>query len=47
MLLAEKSTEIFPEHNGYFFVFRNFHFELIYFCSIKKQKTAAPIIIQT
>ena len=38
MLLAEKSPEIFPKHKAYFFFFyfRVFFFELIYFYSINK-----------
>ena len=35
MLLTEKSFEIFPKHNGYFFISESC-FKLIYYCGIKK-----------
>ena len=44
LLKPEKSPEIFPDNEGYFLSSETF--DLIYFCSINKQKTVAPIIMQ-
>ena len=47
MLLAVKSSEIFPDHKGYFFISESFALRYNAFVELTNKKTIAPIIKKT
>ena len=47
MLSTEKSVEIFPKHNEYFFISEYLVINWYLFCSIYKYKTVTLIIMLT
>ena len=47
MLLAVKSSEIFPEHKGNFFILESFALNWYIYVALTNKKSVASIIMQT